>query len=87
MRELHLYSEDKNLLSIRPSFPGLTSSFKTAREHHGYAVVASEKTISRPQGIYVWELVFYHNGDIVGNVSGIKGELVDDTISQKLSEL
>lgn len=87
MRELLLYSEDKKLLSTSPSFPGLTSSFKTAREHHGYAVVASEKTISRSQGIYLWELVFYHNGDIVGNVSGIKGELVDDTISQKLSEL
>lgn len=87
MRELHLYSEDKKLLSIRPSFPGLESPFKTAREHHGYAVVASEKTINWRQCIYLWELVFYHNGDIIDNVSGVKGELVDETISQKLSEL
>lgn len=80
MRQVNLYTEEGKLIYSCPSFPGLTNSFKTAREHKGgYGVVLTEKKVYVDgHRDYVWEMVVFHNGEEIYRQDNIDGLEIPD---------
>jgi len=88
MRQLDLYSETKEHITSCPSFPGFTSSFKTAMEHNGYAVVSSERKVYIDgHRDYVWDIVVYHNGKEIFSQKDISGMEIRETIDNVINTI
>ena len=88
MRFVIKYDERKNKISERPSFPGLTSCYKMAKTHFGYAILGTErKVFKNGHRDYVWDIEIFHNGIVINKINDIDGLEISSVIEKEMEKL
>lgn len=85
MRTLSLFNKEKKLMHSIPAVAGLTSLFKLAKEHEGYAALGHEKRVGCFE--FAWDVTFFHNGKIVSRIDNVDGLDVNNAIMREISKL
>lgn len=88
MKTLDLYNKRGECTKCIPSFTGMKSLYKTAREYRdGYAVLSTER-MEVHNGIrcYFWDAEIFQDGKVIRTLNHITGLDVQETIDNYMKQ-